>query len=153
MQTFVPFPDMRRSLMVLDNVRLANQRRETVTLLGLLQKRATKGWARHPACRMWHRSEAALAYYGVLNCALWIERGGNDSTMERMLYFMEYFEEYDPGSVRLPRWWGDESIHHSHRCNLARKDPLYLHLFPDADPALPYLWPTQMPAYANYYKI
>ena len=43
----------------------------------------------------------------------------------------------------LPRWLGDERLHRSHRAALVRKDPeRYGRLFPDADPAEPYFWPT-----------
>lgn len=148
MQTFVPFPSLKRSLMSLDKVRLANQRRETLTLLNIL-KTGTGGWRNHPACKMWQGHEGALAYYGLLNCKLWIERGGVDNSAERMLSFAEHFLLRNPDSGKLPRWWGDDRIHLSHRSNLARKDPFYLRLFPDANPALPYVWPTKLPEYSR----
>jgi hypothetical protein len=43
----------------------------------------------------------------------------------------------------LPAWLGDDRLHRSHRSSLVRKDPsFYAPRFPDADPDLPYFWPT-----------
>ena len=42
----------------------------------------------------------------------------------------------------LPTWWGDESVHSSHRSNLLRKLPEHYSSFGwTDDPSVPYFWP------------
>lgn len=45
-------------------------------------------------------------------------------------------------TARFPAWWGDESVHASHRSNLLRKDPQFYSAFGWSEPHdLPYVWP------------
>ena len=74
MQTFVPYTTFAQSLNCLDYKRLGKQRVETKQLLNALAG-LTKGWVNHPAAKMWRGHEAALASYGRVCCALWIDRG------------------------------------------------------------------------------
>src|SRR3546814_13031822 len=62
MQTFLPYPDCRRSLECLDTRRLGKQRVEAMQLLNAAQ-RTTGGWIRHPAKLMWAGHEEALRLY------------------------------------------------------------------------------------------
>lgn len=66
MQTFVPFPDLRRTAEVLDDRRLGKQRVEALQIIRALT-RATYGWKRHPAVRMWEGHVEALALYAAVH--------------------------------------------------------------------------------------
>src|SRR3546814_17358736 len=74
MQTFLPYPDFRRSLECLDTRRLGKQRVEAMQLLNAAQ-RTTGGWIRHPAQLMWAGHEEALRLYHNLAIEVWAVRG------------------------------------------------------------------------------
>src|SRR5574343_510659 len=92
MQTFLPYPDFRESLRVLDPVRLRNQRRETLSLLTSLWRQS--GWIRHPACRMWRGHEYALAQYGWLNSLEVRRRGWQDTCAPKFEFWISRSEEH-----------------------------------------------------------
>ena len=52
MQTFLPYPDLRASCVVLDDRRLGKQRVETFQILRALTW-PEYAWKNHPAVRMW----------------------------------------------------------------------------------------------------
>ena len=61
MQTFLPYPDKRTSLDVLDNKRLNKQILEGYQILKLLSDYSDKkAWAHHPAVLMWKGHEYSL---------------------------------------------------------------------------------------------
>jgi len=102
----------------LDDSRLGNQvYREGMTLL-------RGGWPNHPAAKMWHRYDSALASYLLAGVDELYDRG-------RSYYDRPWCKElvdilYKFGDdIRLPPWWGDERVHSSHRANLLRKDPVW----------------------------
>jgi hypothetical protein len=138
-QTFLPYPDFRRSAQVLDRARLGKQRLEAYQLLRILRGEAQgKGWANHPALRMWKGYPEALAEYGMAVCVEWKARGYTDN-------MMPHFVRMRGGTkrARLPPWFGDDRLHASHRANLLRKDPLFYGRFGwEEDPAMPYFWPV-----------
>jgi len=54
MQTFLPYPNLKKSIKCLDNKRLGKQRVKAHQILNILLKRTkTKGWKNHPAIKMW----------------------------------------------------------------------------------------------------
>jgi hypothetical protein len=129
MQTFLPFPDFRLSLQILDSKRLGKQRVEAFQLIRAIT--IGTGWSRHPAARMWFGYENALKHYYNLTIEEWVRRGFRNK-MKKM--------EIE-GEVILPPWIGDEKFHASHRSNLLRKDPLYYGKFGwFEEPNLPYEW-------------
>lgn len=132
MQTFLPFPDFVQSAKILDYRRLGKQRVECVQLLRALAGE-TKGWANHPAAKMWRGYETALQAYKDSCIQEWISRGYKN-TLELSNVAAPY---------ALPPWFGDPLFHRSHQSNLLRKDPVYYgpH-FPGVPPDLPYIWPT-----------
>lgn len=134
MQTFVPNVRMHLSVQCLDNRRLGKQRVEAWQILNTLRNGG--GWSNHPAVRMWEFHEAALAYYGLLCCIEWKARGFQDTMLPQFL-------PHALPPMELPKWWGDQRMHRSHRSNLLRKDPQhYSRLWNDPDD-LPYFWPTK----------
>lgn len=130
-QTFLPYPDFRRSAECLDPRRLGKQRLEALQLLRTLRGE-TRGWRNHPAARMWAGHEAALSAYLDAVIDEWVRRGYRN-TMQRT-EITEYV---------LPPWFGDEAFHASHRANLLRKEPEWYERFRwTEDPAMAYVWPV-----------
>jgi hypothetical protein len=130
MQTFLPYPNFRKSMSVLDYRRLGKQRVEAYQILRALEGKS-KGWTNHPATRMWRGYEPALVHY--MQCAIdeWTARGYNNTMAVTTV-----------GPLILPPWVGDDRIHSSHRSNLIRKDPVHYGSFGwSEDSSIPYYWP------------
>ena len=133
MQTFLPLPDLRESVKVLDDRRLGKQRVEALQILNALEGRS-RGWVHHPAVRMWRTHESALRLYHDLCIAEWVFRGFRN-TMPCLA---------DSTSPILPDWFGLEAFHASHRSNLLRKDPGHYGWFGWTEPpTMPYFWPEE----------
>ena len=150
MQTFLPYPDFRRSARSLDRRRLGKQRVETLQVLRGLT-RPGYGWRHHPAVKMWAGYEEALVRYGLEVCAAWCEAGLADTcagslttelaTACGVRHVRDQRELAAAGE--LPPWLGRQDFHLSHRVSLLRKDPdFYRPLFGDLPTDLPYVWPT-----------
>lgn len=138
MQTFVPYPNIAESAAVLDMKRLGKQRVETFQLLRT-NFGVVKGWANHPAAKMWLGHEDGLIAYGVGICDEWILRGYKDTCREKILSFG------DPDVSDMPSWWGDSLVHSSHRSALLRKNPEWYSQFDWVDdPSMAYVWPLPM---------
>lgn len=137
-QTFLPYPDLRRSAECLDPRRLGKQRVEAYQLLRVLRG-ATKGWASHPAAKMWRGHEAALGAYMNACIDEWVRRGYVNNMVKARV-----------SRYKLPSWFGDEAFHASHRANLLRKDPVFYARYGwTEDPTLPYVWPVPGPRRAR----
>lgn len=137
MQTFLPYPDFKKSASCLDNQRLNKQIIEAKTIYDIIvENRTTGGWINHPATRMWRGYAEALALY--INACLdeWkINRKRNHS--------YEKISVADEKNVKIPPWIGNEKFHASHRSNLLRKDAFYYEKFGWTEgPGLPYIWPV-----------
>lgn len=134
MNTFLPFADFDKSCQVLDLKRLANQRRECVTLLGAISPEGN-GWKNHPAAKQWVGYDGALKLY-LFKLIVWCINRGLKNRME--------FPDLEP-RCKMPPWLGHEPYHASHRANLLRKDPKWYGQFGwTEDPALPYVWPSKI---------
>ena len=146
MQTFLPYPDLRASCVVLDDRRLGKQRVETFQILRALTW-PEYAWKNHPAVRMWRGFLPALVEYGLENCREWTRRGYADSVAEQLV---AWTGGEVPSGAPLPPWFGLEPLHLSHRSALLRKDPEhYRPLFEslgnvDEPDDLPYLWPPDV---------
>jgi len=135
MQTFLPYPNLKKSLKVLDNRRLGKQRVEAFQILNILLNRTDKkGWKNHPAVKMWQGYENALKLYFNKSVKLWISRGyKNNMKLENI-----------DGKIILPKWFGNKKFHYSHRGNLLRKDKKFYSKFGwKESEKLYYIWPTQ----------
>ena len=136
MQTFLPYPDFKKSAACLDNQRLNKQIIEAKIIYDIIsENRKSGGWVNHPATTMWRGYPEALALY--INACLdeWkISRKRNHS--------YEKIPIADEKNVKMPPWIGDERVHSSHRSNLLRKDAFYYEQFGWTEgPGLPYVWP------------
>lgn len=133
MQTFLPYPDFKKSLQALDYRRLGKQRVEAMQLIGALEG-TKKGWANHPATLMWRGYLPALKLYHDEAIKEWVRRGYKN-TMQLM--------NPKPATVKMPPWFGDRKFHRSHQSNLVRKLPEhYRAYFPKVPSDLPYVWPS-----------
>jgi len=139
MQTFLPYESFTESAKVLDNKRLGKQRVEGYQILRVLMG-ITKGWANHPAVKMWRGYEHALACYIFEICDEWTSRGFKDTIKQKVLD-MGF---HDSNAYHAPEWFGDINFHSSHRSNLLRKDKIHYGQFGWKEPDdLPYFWPTK----------
>jgi hypothetical protein len=131
----MPYPNLKKSLKVLDSRRLGKQRVEAFQILNILLKRTKKqGWKNHPAVKMWAGYENALKLYFNKAVKLWISKGYKN-TMK-----LEIIE----GKIILPKWMGDKKFHDSHKSNLLRKDKEFYFKFSKEVPDnLEYVWPTK----------
>ena len=138
MQTFLPYPDFKKSLESLDNKRLGKQRVETYQLIAGLEGRLTltgkaysKSRINHPISQMFRNNIPALKQYLNDSIDVWVARGKNN-TMKKEVITEE---------IVRPVWFGDETFHKSHRANLLRKDTIYYgaHGWTD-NSKLPYRW-------------
>lgn len=133
MQTFLPYPDFRDSAKALDYKRLGKQRVEAMQILKALRGE-TKGWVNHPATKMWKGYEAALGLYMNVMIREWIDRGYNNT--------MKLYDFSNTELIEMPRWFGRNDFHASHRANLLRKDPEYYGQFEWTEsPDMEYIWP------------
>jgi Pyrimidine dimer DNA glycosylase len=152
MMTFLPYPDFERSLRTLDTKRLGKQRVEVIQIVRALTVPGY-AWSSHPAVLMWKGYEEALGRYGLTACAVWRERGFDDTcaaTITADLHaagvatIREYGELAAAGD--LPDWIFDEALLISHRSSLLRKDPEhYGRLFPETPIDVDYVWPVRSP--------
>lgn len=132
MQTFLPYPDFRKSAEALDYKRLGRQRTECRQLLRAITSPRTAGWASHPAAIMWRQAPNALALYTAVIDDEWIKRGYKH-TMERFALDI---------AAQMPWWFGDKRFHLTHRRNLIRKNPEYYAHF-KVEPLEGYWWPGE----------
>lgn len=148
MQTFLPYPDFRRSAEALDQRRLGKQRVEALQVLRGLTVPGY-GWRHHPAVRMWRGHEEALGRYALTCCEVWTARGFGDTvadtvTTELRALGVEPVRSEAELAVAgaLPAWLGDPDFHRRHQSKLLQKDPAhYGPLFPGVPDDLDYAWP------------
>ncbi len=113
MQTFLPYPNIEKSVKVLDSQRLGKQRVEAFQILNIILNRTEKkGWRNHPIVKMWKGYANALKFYFNKVVEEWISRGfQNNMKLEKI-----------KGKVVFPSWMGNKEFHSSHRSNLLRKN-------------------------------
>lgn len=142
MQTFLPYRDFRQCARVLDLKRLGKQRVECLQIMTVLVEGRSKGWANHPAVKMWQGYEYTLMEYTRAMCERWRSLGYIDNCENKTeLLFLTL--PLDRGRPGPPPWLGLKKLHSSHRANLVRKDPArYGRLFSEA-PMEGYWWPTK----------
>lgn len=134
MQTFLPYPNIKKSLQVLDSRRLGKQRVEAYQILNIILNRTeTKGWRNHPVVKMWKKYPNALKFYFNECIVEWKKRGyQNNMSLEKI-----------KGKVRFPLWFGNNNFHASHRSNLLRKNKDYYSKLGWTEKAdLGYVWPN-----------
>lgn len=111
MQVFLPFPDVAKSLQVLDKVRLWKQVLEAKQLLDCIDGRKD-GWKNHPCAKMYKRYPKFLIFYFNEGLRQWKGVGKTSYTY----LSSDLLEQTD-----IPSWFGVNEFHLSHRSNLLRK--------------------------------
>lgn len=137
MQTFLPYPDFRKSAQCLDNKRLGKQRVEAWQIYKacILEN---YGWKNHPIVKMWKGYEHALLFYGYEMCNEWIKRGFKDTLLSK---FTNELGFYTTKRLNYPDWIFKKDFTTSHRSNLLRKDSKHYSQFNWKEPNnLPYVW-------------
>lgn len=141
MQTFLPYPSFEQSVKALDMKRLGKQRVEGFQILRILNNQTTtKGWANHPATKMWRGHRGALKQYVQTAINEWKSRGYKN-TIDLSVFADD--------EKNMPKWIGDEQFHTAHKSNLIRKqlkatskiDRDYQKMFDGVPATLPYIWP------------
>ena len=133
MQTFLPYPNIYKSLNCLDYRRLGNQRSEALMILRNITGQPNS-WRNHPAVRMWRGYPDALKLYMNMCIKLWIKRGYRN-TME--LAKIDFSKK-----IEFPPWFGDKKFHRAHRKSLLFKDETYYRrFFKREKPEIKYVWP------------
>jgi hypothetical protein len=137
MQTFLPYADITKSLMSLDNKRLGKQRVETHQIINAITGRPKldgtpyKGWLNHPCSVMWRDYVPYLKFYFNASLTEWVRRGFENN--------MKY-EDITEKLVK-PHWFGFEDFHSSHRANLLKKEPEFYKKYNWIEnPQDPYVW-------------
>ncbi len=129
MQTFLPYPDFKKSLQALDYRRLGKQRVEAYQIIRAIKYEG--GWQHHPAVKMWRGHINALKLYYNLSLDEWVGRGYRNN-MQKMAI---------RGKISYPAWFGRNCFHAAHRSNLMRKDLNFYRQYNWSEPSdLPYLW-------------
>lgn len=148
MQTFLPYPDLLKSVSCLDNKRLGKQRVEALQILKALTN-PNYGWQHHPAVKMWRGFNTCLEIYMNLCIREWINRGFKNTMLMSAIVYESAFNfcwlgTEVKGSLIMPNWFGNKDFHNSHKSNLLRKDYDYYSRYnwnvPDN---LSYVWPVK----------
>ena len=63
MQTFLPYPNFKRTAKVLDYRRLGKQRVEGMQIINAIENPDPQGWKNHPIVIMWTPYVTALKHY------------------------------------------------------------------------------------------
>ena len=129
MQTFLPYPDFKKSLQALDYRRLGKQRVEAYQIIRAIKYGS--GWQHHPAATMWGGHINALKLYYNRSIDEWVGRGYRNNMLKMPIR----------GKIAYPQWFGRKNFHAAHRSNLLRKDPHFYGQYKWSEPPdLPYLW-------------
>lgn len=143
MQTFIPSTSFRMCAQILDYRRLGKQRVECLQILQALAGQS-KGWINHPATQQWKGCEVALIHYGLVMCDEWVYRKYKDTCFDKIAAFFDVFGQ----DLVMPSWWGDDSIHRSHRSRLVEKaeshyKPIFDRMCLDYVMGEGYIWPSR----------
>lgn len=104
MNTFLPYPDYKKSAACLDRLRLGKQRVECLQMVKCIVLKLVP-WSNHPCTRMWRPYAQALIDYGVVICDEWVGRGYKDTCRDKLLAFKS-------GDVIQPRGWAVSGCTH-----------------------------------------
>jgi hypothetical protein len=156
--TYLPYPDFYRSVSVLDDDLLDEQRLGTVWLLeSLLFERPWEDDVWEPTADMWRGYEISLFHLQMAISGEWRLRGldEDEDTLSRSGAIMvegelaRYVTRHEDGRLIVaisakedPPWFGDSAIHRSHRAALVRHNPgYYRRYFPNVNEDAPLVFP------------
>lgn len=149
MQTFLPYPTVSDSALVLDDKRLNQQVNEALQIYKTLTGRSD-AWGNHPAVKMWRGYTEALTFYHDRMLWEWLSRKDTrlinyfrTQSGQADIYKREFiFGDFVTLKFTWPWWIGNTKFHSVHRANLLRKFPEHYKQFGwDEEPLNGYLWP------------
>ncbi len=133
MQTFLPYPDLYKSALVIDAKRRWKQVVEARQLINTLTG-VSEGWKNHPALKMWIGYVSGLQQYADVMLRV---------VREQETHNVKAYDYFRVKHYCLPPWFGDYAFHESHRSNLLRKDETFYRKYGWTEPTdLPYIWPS-----------
>ena len=135
--TFLPYPDIEKSLLSLDKRRLGKQRVEAFQIMKALNGE-TKGWRNHPATLMWKGYEDLLKIYYNKSLEIWEIKGGKNVVLKPV-----EISDHTKALENKPWWFGFGPLHDSHKAALIRKDSDYSNILSLDSKYLDlgYVWP------------
>jgi len=164
-QTFLPYDNIEKSLICLDDKRLGKQRVEAFQILRLLLQlkncsqidsnsttvdKFSRTYKNHPAVLMWEGSEKCLQYYLLTCMRVWSTRktkkGVNFSNQQMQKNVEALKIDSLPALTPedYPNWWKNENFFSSHRAMLFKKNPVHYNQFQsDAPKFSDYAWPIR----------
>jgi hypothetical protein len=132
MQTFLPYPNFKKSLACLDNKRLGKQRVEALQLYN-------DKYTNHPCYTMWADHKDALALYINICLDEWEERGFKNSLVSKIKINKSIM------NIIIPDWVNDPRLNVSHQANLLDKDyEFYKKYNWNVKPHSGYWWPVEV---------
>lgn len=112
-KTFLPYPNIKKSIECLDDRRCGKQRVEAYQIIRALRERTA--WYKHPACKMWIGYENLLIQYYNACIDEWVKRGKKNNMIKIEIN----------GEIIYPWWFGWDHFHMSHQSSLIRKHPAF----------------------------
>jgi hypothetical protein len=149
--TWLPYPNFRLSVHVLDSQVLGTQVSNCIHLLRMIAGHRDGGRDRyHNTTLMWYHHPQALVRYTDYAIQEILLRGHDRgipsprSADGRKIY--EIPKEWDQECPDIPEWVGVERIHASHRASLLQRDREWYAQFAWMEPPVRVLnWPCKMP--------
>ena len=142
MQTFLPYPSFTKSASVLDRQRLGKQRVEGLQILQCLLGVGSQRWQHHPAVKMWKGHECILAWYVMIICEEWQQRGYLDSVKQKVKALITKHDL--TANIVVPPWLGNRRFHATHKAMLLKKDLVhYRQYFKTQKGPCAYYWPVK----------
>lgn len=112
MQTFMPYPNIYDSAMVLDMQRLNKQILESDQMIHAELTNNDKFYKNHPVRKMWANNVTAHMIYRDTMLSAWYKRGGKGSR--------DFYNRYDNPNPDFPSWY--RSFEHMDKlCSSHRK--------------------------------
>ena len=150
-QTWLPYPDFRKSAECLDMPELALQRLNVLELMeyyhdieqdsSLPESYQTHDLDDHSIVKMWNGFQLQLCEYGLVCCDEYsVRKSKPDPIYEAIRFHLECATTED-APFRKPNWFGDPDFHMSHQAELLRLNPDYYASYFKVDTERELIWP------------
>src|SRR5215831_4365088 len=155
MKIYLPYPSVRKNMLVLSEKDLNHQRNCAITILESIAGKS-KGWKWHPGVNMWWGSEHLLGHIAWSINEEWAQQvatsQGYSTTKAIDSLIKTYHGQlrdlgFDLNQIQsmpgiLPWWWGHKRFHMGERSALLHLDRTwYSQFFKDVDGTLVEWWP------------
>lgn len=143
MQTFLPYPDFKKSVAVLDNRRIMSQINEATQIFKAAVG-MSEAWKNHPIVKMWKGHEGALLDYAQAVVDEALSRGFklSKNTIDKV---QNLRKDMPVTSYDLPKWLGNKAFHDGHQSSLLRKNREHYSKYFSVDDNLDVIYPYDKP--------